>query len=174
MTTKQTQSEPVRVPTIATEVTGRTLSLNFSDGSVITVNADELTAEIREQLMLHGLKQKLVDAAAISRNPETGRSATVEDKFAAVLDVTDRLKAGEWSKRRESGEPSTGGLLFKALCELYANKTPQQIRDFLATKDKEQQAALRKTPKIAEIIIRLQARSAKSVDASALLAGLDD
>lgn len=170
MSTKQTESKTI--PTIAATINEQMLVLAFADGSNITMDAAQLSDEIRQQLMMHGLKQKLVDAAAISRNPDTGRSATVEDKFAAVDEIAQRLRAGEWSKRREGSGEASGGLLFRALCELYPNKTPETLREFIAGKSKEEQAALRATPKIAAIIDRIRARRNSDVDADALLADL--
>lgn len=168
-----TTNEAKRVPTVAVEIEGRTITLTYANGETDVVNADELPAEILDYAMLHGLKQKLVDAAAISRDPETGRSVSVADKIAAIREVKGRLYAGEWNKRRESGEGSgNGGLLFRALCELYPNKAPESVREFIAGKSKEEQAALRSSPKIAAIIDRIRARKASDIDTDAMLAGL--
>lgn len=153
------------------------LGLTFANGQRLDLATDQLSQDILLQATLHGLKQKLVDAAAISRNPETGRSATVADKYEAVKEVYDRLLAGEWNKRRASGEgQSTGGLLFKALCRMFATKTPDDIRAFIAAKTKEEQAALRANAKVAAIIAEIKAEEAKDTDTSAsdnLLAGLE-
>ena len=73
-----------RTPTIETLVDATGLALTFSNGETLRINVRDLTDDIQLQATLHGLKQKLVDAAAISRNPENGRSATVEDKYNAV------------------------------------------------------------------------------------------
>lgn len=158
---------------------GNTLTLAFANGKTLTVKSDELSADIISQAIMHGLKQKLVDAAAISRNTDTGRPASIEDKYNAVREVYDRLYAGSWNKIRAAGEgKSSGGLLFKALCRMYASKTPEQVRAFLDAKTKEEQAALRKNPRVAEIIETIRAEEAKDNatdhDASdALLAGLE-
>lgn len=154
------------------------LRLAFSNGESITVKVRELSAEMVTHAVLHGLKQKLVDAAALSRNPDTGRSATIADKYNAVREVFDRIMAGQWNKGRGDGSSGTGngGLLFRALCRLYANKSPEQIRGFLNGKSKEEQAALRKNARVAAIIEEIKAESAKTdgVDSDALLDGLED
>ena len=54
------------------------LVIEFAHGKRIEVRPVGLIASVQEQALFHGLKQKLVDAAAISRNPETGRSASIE------------------------------------------------------------------------------------------------
>lgn len=155
------------------------LHLTFANGSTLLVKVEKLPANIIAQAIVHGLKQKLVDAAAISRNPETGRSATVDDKFLAVREVYDRLHSGEWNKRRESGEGGgTGGLLFAALVRLYAGrKSDDEIRAFLAGKTDKEQAALRASSRVAPIIQAIKdERAAKRglPDGDDLLAGLDE
>jgi hypothetical protein len=133
------------------------LTLVFSNGKQLTIQIGDLQPQIIADATLHGLKQKLVDAAAISRDPETGRAATVETKFSAVEDVLFRLCAGSWNKPREGGT-SSGSILFQALVRLYADKkTPEQIREFLAEKSASEKAALRKNARVAAIIAEIVA-----------------
>ncbi|MFL4483590.1 hypothetical protein ACH3Y5_16255 [Brucella melitensis] len=157
------------------------LSLVFATGDTLTIRGGDLTEVIREQAIMHGLKQKLVDAAAIKRNEDTGASATVADKYQAVKKVYDRLLSGEWNAIRGEGEGASGSsLLFRALTRLYANKTPAEIRTMIEGWDKKQQAAVRANPKVAPIIAAIKAedeeRAAKTsgVDSNELLAGLGD
>ena len=155
------------------------MTLAFANGETIRVNRADLSEEILRHAVMHGLKQKLVDAAAISRNPDTGRSATVADKFAAVREVYERLLAGKWNKGRGEGSGAgAGGLLFRALCRLYSRKTPEQIRTFLAGRGRDEQAALRKNPRVSAIIEEIKAEMEKSAptdgDGEDQLAELDD
>lgn len=152
------------------------LVIEFAHGKSLELRPQELIASIREQALFHGLKQKLVDAAAISRNLETGRSATIEDKFQAVQVVYDRLINGQWNASRGEGSTGSGGLLFAALCRMYAGrKTEEELREWLGTKDKKEQAALRKNPKIASIIETIKAERGTDDDAGEdLLGELDD
>lgn len=171
--TTTTNETKRNVPAIAAEVNLgaiNTLTLTFSHGAVLTLDAGEVPRDIQLAAMMHGFKQKLVDAAAITRNPETGRSATIEDKFAAVKEVYDRLIAGQWNKGRGDGTGS-GGLLFKALCRVYPTKTPDAIREFLAKKSDAEKTALRGNPKIAEAIaaIRAEAGTTANIDTDGLL-----
>ena len=169
-----------KAPAIEATIEGTTLTLTFAHGERLTIRAGQLLESIAEQALMHGLKQKLVDAAAISRNPDTGRSATIEDKYAAVKEVYDRLLAGEWNKRREGGSGgAAGGLLFAALVRLYeGRKTDAAIREFLGGLSDAEQAALRASARVAPIIAAIKAeRDAKKADkinGDDLLAGLDD
>lgn len=181
-TNTTTKNTPAIDATILTEPSGTPygLRLTFAHGEALEITAGQLSADIRAYGLIHGLKQKLVDAAAISRNPDTGRSATIEDKFAAVKEVYDRLLAGEWNKRREGGTGGgNGGLLFAALVRLYAGrKTDAEIREFLDGKTDAEQAALRASSRVAPIIAAIKAeRDAKKADKVSgddLLAGFDD
>jgi hypothetical protein len=143
------------------------LRLVFDNGQTIQLDpAIDLTPEMRHAAMIHGLKQKLVDAAAISRNTDTGRAASTDDKFNAVKEVYDRLIAGQWNKTREGGAggAGAGGLLFRAVARMFPKKTPEQLREFLDAMDAKQQAALRKNPKVAAVIAEIRAESAKPGD----------
>lgn len=152
------------------------LRLTFSNGLELVLQTRDLSPSIIAQAVLHGLKQKLVDAAAISRNPETGRPATVMDKYEAVKVVYDRLLAGQWNATREGGGTATGGLLLQALCRMYAGrKTAEELKAFLADKTDAEKAALRKNPRIAQHIADIRAEQAKDdgIDSDDILAGLD-
>ena len=166
--------ETKRQNAITAEINGNTIALQFANGETLTLRGDALNDDIQQYAMMHGLKQKLVDAAAISRNPETGRAATVEDKYQAVKAVYDRLLGGQWNATREGGGQS-GGLLFKALCRMYASKEPEQIMQYLSGKTDAEKTALRKNPKVAAIIEEIRAETGKTanIDTDELLGELE-
>ena len=152
------------------------LHLRFANGQELEITASQLPNHVVEYAIFHGLKQKLVDAAAISRNPETGRAATVEDKYQAVKTVYDRLLGGQWNATREGGG-NAGGLLFQALCRMYAGrKTPEELKAFLADKSDAEKTALRKNPRVAQIIEDIRAEQGKTanIDTDELLGELED
>lgn len=165
---------PTRTPVIDATVDGTILTLAFSNSEVLTINADSLSDEIRTAAMMHGLKQKLVDAAAIARNPDTGRSATPDDKYNAVREVYDRITQsdGTWNKGRTGeGSGAGNGLLLSALMEL-RGLPREKVEAYLADKTKEQKAALRDNAKVAPIIARLKAARSK-VNSDDLLGELE-
>ena len=164
-----------RNATITAAINGNTLTLTFANGETLTMRADALNSDVQQYAMMHGLKQKLVDAAAISRNPETGRAATVEDKYQAVNAVYNRLLSGQWNATREGGGGG-GGLLAQALTRMYAGrKTAEDIKAFLAEKTDAEKTALRKNPRVAQIIeeIRAEQGKAANIDTDELLGELE-
>lgn len=164
-----------RNATITATITDNQLTLSFANGETLMIRGDALHTDVQQYALMHGLKQKLVDAAAISRNPETGRAATVEDKFQAVKTVYDRLLAGSWNAVREGGT-ATGGLLLQALCRMYAGrKTADELKAFLADKSDAEKTALRKNPRVAAIIedIRAETGKAANIDTDELLGELE-
>lgn len=174
----ETKRNATITATIVINAEGRPggLALQFANGEVLALTAAQLSNAILEHAVWHGLKQKLVDAAAISRNPETGRAATVQDKYDAVKTVYDRLLSGAWNAVREGGGQS-GGLLFKALLRMYAGrKTEQDIRAFLEDKSDAEKTALRKNPRVAQIIedIRAETGKAASIDTDSILGELEN
>lgn len=168
--------ETKRNATIQATINDSQLKLTFANGEELVIAASDLTQDIRLAATMHGLKQKLVDAAAISRNPETGRAASIEDKYQAVKAVFDRLLGGQWNATREGGG-NAGGLLAQALTRMYAGrKTAEDIKAFLAEKTDAEKTALRKNPRVAAIIEEIRAEQGKAadIDTDELLGELED
>lgn len=168
MTTAQTNKAA-----ITADIVEGKLHLSFSHGEALVLDPSTLSEVIQCDAILHGLKQKLVDAAAIARNTDTGRSATIQDKYDAVKEVFDRItsKDGTWNKVRGGEGTGNGtGILVRALMQL-KSKTRAEIEAFLEPLNKDQKSALRQNPKVAAVIVSLQAQNSK-IDTDSLLEGL--
>ena len=164
----------------ATVADDGTLILEFRHGEVLRLHPESLNPEIQRAAMLHGLKQKLVDAAAISRDTATGRAATIVTKFDAVKEIFDRItgaggEAPSWNKPRAGGAGGQGGLLARAIAR-YKKVEVSAAKAYLDRLTDAQKQALRVDPRIATIINELRMESAKpaGIDTDALLGGLDD
>ena len=153
-----------------------TLVLTFRHGEVLRLRPETLAPEIQRAAMIHGLKQKLVDAAAISRDTTTGRAATISTKYDAVREIFDRItgESPSWNKPRAGGAGGQGGLLARAIAR-YKNDPVEAAKAYLDRLTDAQKQALRVDPRIAAIINDLRAESAKpaGIDTDALLGGLD-
>lgn len=164
-----------RVPVISCEIAEDQQSLRMTcvNGEALTLKRDMLSEAMLAHAVMHGLKQKLIDAAAISRDPDTGRSATPGDKWTAVMAVYDRItQQGQWNAGRGDGAGAGGnGLLFRALVRMYPAKTAEQLRVYLDGKTKAEQAALRLNPKVAVIIDEIKAERAtdSEIDSDSML-----
>lgn len=150
-------------------------TFDFSDGSTVELAWAQLDNETRLRLMAHGLKQKTIDAGAIPRDEQTGRSAPVADKIAASMAVFQRVARNEWTAPREGGSGGRGSLLLRALMRLQPAKSREELAAWLAQKTKIEQAALRASARIAPIIeqIKSEAAGCIEVDTDALMAELD-
>ena len=160
----------------ATVESDGTLVLAFRHGEVLRLHPESLAPEIQRTAMLHGLKQKLVDAAAISRDTTTGRAATIATKYDAVKEIFDRIThatAPSWNKPRAGGAGGQGGLLARAIAR-YKSVPVEAAKAYLDRLTDAQKQALRVDPRIATIINELRAESAKpaGIDTDALLSGL--
>ena len=169
-------SDSIQRKDIEATVDNGTLVLTFRHGEVLRVHPESLNPEIQRAAMLHGLKQKLVDAAAISRDTTTGRAATIVTKFDAVKEIFDRITGEKpsWNKHRAGGAGGQGGLLARAIAR-YKSAPVEAAKTYLERLTDAQKQALRVDPRIATIINELRAESAKptGIDTDALLDGLD-
>ena len=169
-----TETKNTRQIEATTDAQALTVRFDIVGLAPVMIDANQLTASLLNHAIVHGLKQKIGDAAAISRDPETGRSATLADKRAAMMRVVEQLMAGDWNRTREGGTGAAGGLLFQALCRMQPNKPAAEVRAWLDAKTKEEQASLRKNPRVAPIIAAIQAERVKTdgIDSDDLLEDL--
>ena len=79
--------------------------INVPGQPSIEVDIRRLHPDIVRRLTLHGLAQKVGDAAAKERDPITGKSATWAVKHAAMRRIADALIAGEWTVKAERTPP---------------------------------------------------------------------
>ena len=154
------------------------LTFTVADCGEFNLTPGSLSDEVRNRAMVHGLVQKISDAAAL------GKDATPLDKFTAMKSVADRLAEGEWSKRTGEGSANVAGIIYRAFREFVevsakAAKKPipdeTAIRAVYDAKDRAGQLALRTVPAIATIIERMKSEKGStgtSVDVDALLGDL--
>ena len=151
------------------------LVLTFADQTTATLSTRDLSPEILSQALLHGLKQKLVDAAAIARNVETGASATIGDKKEAVMEIHTRLLEGAWNKGRAAGDgvSGKGSILLLALQRLQPKRDAVELAEWLKARTDAERAALAKNAKILLHVQAIQAERAERAAAAAKKSGID-
>jgi hypothetical protein len=130
--------------------------ITFSVGEHSFVfDATSVSAETLRAATLHGFVQKISDRAAIGRDPETGASATPEEKFAAMKECADRLMSGgPWNAVTTGGTGSTGGLLFRAMKTLYPNAWSDRVTFAAYITEKAISESTRLGKKVSETDVR--------------------
>lgn len=165
----QKRTETVLAKTIMRAADGiaQGVRFEFSNGQQFHVMLSDLF--ILPEAACHGISQKVGDAAAMSRNPETGKSATVDDKYNAAKAVADRILAGQWNAPRDGNGRDAD--LLRALIQYYAGKrTEEQVRAAYEGWSAEQRRALERNEQIAAIIARIKAtRVDATIDTDELL-----
>lgn len=75
----------------------------------ITMDMTKVHADNKAYAAFHGFKQRLVDAAALSRDTTNGATASPADKFAAIKELVDHYEGGspDWSRQSAGGGASS-------------------------------------------------------------------
>lgn len=146
-------------------------------GSILFDKA-KASRECRAHAEDHGWEQRLRDAAAISRDDETGKPATPADKFARVQALADYYMTGatEWARVGHGG----GGrsITIEAIARVKGMEyeaVEAEVAEFAKKKyagdTKKALAFLREGKRVMEAIaaIRAERQTAPKVDADAAL-----
>lgn len=184
-TTTATAATKKRANAVVTmEQAGNNLSFNVLGAGTITLDMTKLNEAILTRAAIHGLKQRISDAAAIPCDPETGKPASPADKFVAMEALVNHYNSGssEWARNRaEGGERApNGGKILTAIMNVYKFSTVEKAREVVeATAKKrgiEYKAALniwKSSDKIAAELSRMAAATS-TVDADDLLGELSE
>lgn len=151
-----------------------TITFTVKDAGEVVLDLGKVHADNLAYAALHGFKQRLADAAAMSCDTATGRSATPQEKYEAIKRLADHYMAGgaEWNVAREGG---VGGGRVSYLAEALAQVKGLDVgavREWLKERTAAEKAALENVPEVKAIIDARRAKGSESVDAGALIAGL--
>jgi hypothetical protein len=136
----------------------------FTDGRTVEVELADLTTTIQDELMCHGLSQKLGDSYSSA-------AGNIDFAFAECSSVAEALVKGDWNRRGEVG----GGMLVEALAALL-KKTVGEVQTVLTDLDDDQKKALQKRTDVKAAIAKIKAErlalaagDTDALDISALL-----
>lgn len=105
-------------------------------GEIVGLEAYGSLTDVGKAMVLHGGTQKVSDKAALSRNPDTGRSATPQDKLEAMAGLCDHLNnGGEWTMRATSKKRLDRAALFESLAEITGRSAVEISQKFAARED---------------------------------------
>lgn len=151
-----------------TDVGGKQGAVQFVLGNGLRVEADlvSLSTNMITQLALHGLSQKVGDAAA-----GFSKAGDFSGAFGAMQQVVDNLYSGQWSTRGQGGGLSD---LVAAICELRGVDV-EQAQAVVDGLDDEQLKRITSHPAIKAKIANLKAaRLAKAAESASDLDELLD
>lgn len=132
-------------------------------------------ADVDYKLYIHGIGQKIGDAAAKPCDKETGESHPIGLKFIAMKRVRDNLVAGIWNEKREPAVDLDATLLFAALVKLYGGKRSEaSIQKYLDERTPAQIVALKVDKKVKPFYDKALAEFVKDVDTSSMLDDLEN
>lgn len=158
---------------VSLDKTASRVTVTVQGFAPIMVDRQDLKSEINSEAWAHGIGQKLVDSAALSRDPKTGKPADPAAKYAAIRATADQLMAGEWNAERESGATS---ILFEALCLAYPGQGEEAIHAALNGMTDAEKREFPFDPEIAPFYKQVRdarnAKLAKGVDTAAVKARL--
>ena len=160
------------------KVEGVTTTEENPNAGELRLDMTRLHAEVLARATQHGLVQRISDRAAISRNTETGKPATADEKWAAMKELVDHYESGsaDWGMRAtRSGTTGAGvELLVECLMEIYPTKGREALKAWAMKRTIVDRAALLASEKIKPIADRLRAEAVEGLDAEAMLGELDD
>lgn len=156
------------------------LLFKVKDAGELRFDPAKAAQPMRLQAERHGWTQRISDAAALSRDPATGKAAKPEDKLAAMRKVVEHYESGtlEW---RMAGSGGGGGaaaaekaLLVRCLREIYPEKTQEQLAGWVDKRTAQERTALLGSEKIKQWAELFRAEQTQGLDAEALLGELDE
>ncbi len=135
----------------------------------------QVTESNKAHAALWGFVQRITDAAAKSRNTETGASATPEEKHEAKRKLVDHYMSGsgEWSPARSGSVGETGGLTLRAVAAvqgLSVADMQERITKMAEKKGVTTRAILASLTTLPAVVKKMdELRPASGIDANGLL-----
>lgn len=167
---------------------GDLIHFDVKDAGRVTLDTSKLSDECKAYAMFHGLKQRGSDAAALSRDDVSGKTAPASEKKAAIEKVVNHLMTGtkEWAMTGQGGGGKSitieaiaaiKGVTYEeaeAFVEKFAKDHLTDGKPTFGGDTKKALAFLREGKRVAEKIdeIRDTRRPAPKVDADNALAEL--
>lgn len=149
------------------------LTFTVGEAGTIEIPVSDVPEEVRNRALLHGLVQKVSDAAAMPKSELTGNAKKdAKAKFDKMSAVATRILGGDWSRKAGDGTGQVSGIIFRAFSEYVedmakAKKKPipdaDKIRAVYDSKSRAGQLALRNVPEISAIMERLRSERGPSV-----------
>lgn len=140
----------------------------------LRLSLDDIHPDVVRYAALHGLKQRVCDAAALDCDPETGRRPTAEDKYLEMQRIVEHLTSGTDQWRLHGEARPRLSLLLRCLIEQFPSKSREALEEYVKSLDAKQKRALLASEPLAAIAARLRREAQPNAEAlaSELLAEL--
>jgi hypothetical protein len=148
--------------TIKTERSGTDIKFSTTGCPDLFLNVASLTDDVREIALYDRLTQKVVDAAAKSRDPKTGAPASPSVKYEAMRAVIAMLHSGDWT---------VGSSIYDVLATVLG-KSRVEMRTWFDGLTDEEKKAVRGSQRVRDEIARRRGPADESL-AEAVFAKLD-
>jgi hypothetical protein len=166
---------------IETKQSGDSLTFTVAGAGEIILNVADIHPAVMRRAAIHGLTQRIADAAALSRNPDNGQPASPADKLAAMARLVDHYNTGtdQWGLRASGGGGAEGGLTVRALAAVLgvsvadADARVTTAAEKRGIKRAEYLRGVAAQPKVADEIARIRAASGNAELADSLLDELE-
>lgn len=148
------------------------LTFAFTGVGQFVFDPDRCSAENRARAMIHGFEQRIRDAAALSVDRDTGKSATPQEKFDAAKRISDHLTSGatEWNLKPAASSGVDAGLTLMAIMRVF-KKTLDEAETVLAAtmtkKEIDRTAALKLwagSKQVAQAILDIKSERLQSTE----------
>lgn len=133
---------------------GNVLSFKLGNGLKVVCDTDDLSDDIRQAALLHGVNQKIRDSAA-----GFSKDGDYTGAYRAMQTTLDNLESGLWNAR---GGASGEGDLAQAVANLKGIEL-EVAAEAVRGLDEEGLKTLRNKPKVKAEILRLKAERAANV-----------
>lgn len=177
----QTKPKSNSVITHAWDQEAGTITIHVVGAGNVVLDLNKVHPDNVTNAAYHGFTQRLSDAAAISRDPATGRPATPEAKLAAIQAIADHYMSGalEWKRTGAGGGRAQAGVTLRAIADVRFGgdlASASASVDRMAEKHGlDRRAVLARLAKSPEVIRRVaEIRAAGAVSAVDLLDEMDD
>jgi hypothetical protein len=163
---------------ITTTVGASTITFAVKGAGELILDMEKVSDDVATRAAHHGLIQRISDAAALSRNTDTGQPASPADKLEAMRRLVDHYNSGtaDWALRAAGGEGKEGGITLRAVAAVQGVDVATmrtRLEELATKKETTTRALLAKLatqPAVAAKIAEM--RGPAAVDADALMGEL--
>lgn len=128
----QSKQKSNSVVTHTHDADAQTITFTIRGEEPLVLDLQRISDEVAERAFIHGMVQRISDAAAISRDTVTGQPATPADKRARMAALIDHYMSGtvEWKLATTTSRGPNEGLTISAMGDVF-HKLAEECREMV-------------------------------------------